>query len=837
MEKTIITCLSIAAAAFVVWAVSAIVLRYFKKKSWLLCIVLALVCGAAIYYPIIENIMFADNIERANFDFIYKTLLSFYRSSRLFLVDGNFPELQTALIEVLDAIEDYTVFEKNTIMQIYQGIAILVYLWSPIATATVLASIFKDLLARFRLRTICAFARERYIFSDLNDKSLALAKDIRNTKNKKRLFKSVIVFHDVYRKNEEVAVELLDEAKNIGALCFKRDITKVRYYKWLPWIKTEFFVIGENESENIKQTLELVKKYKTHSNKKVYVWARSPESSIILDSVQITEDVASCNFVLRRIDDVEIFVWNTLKDANLFDKSKIYIDDNGEKYISILIVGMGEYGMEFLKTATWMYQFDDINLEITAIDLKAGAEKALTYQCPEMMNFNNQKIPGEARYGIKFIENLDIFTPDLINKITKETKVQSETEDPSKAKTSFDEELYERLKRVNTVFVTLGDDDLNIRGAIEMRQLFDFLHYEDLFRVATDRAIYNLAYKFLSRTGNEGKKDVDAKIADEISKLSEDELKNYAKNEIKDQLAKDTKIKEINDAAIEKRFKVEIAKQLKSDYDVLETPKIYAPVYDIVKTENMIGVKNPGKNAKEIPDKRLRCYENTPYNIDFEGSFEKQYNYETVVREELESIALAYHLKWSTLDNYDQVVENFNKYNQYEYYRRSSISQAMHIQLLTADERNNSIADEVTCEVYKDKNKGLTEELENAVKILRKQLKKRARAKNTKKIELAPEFCKAIERLNQMDKCDNRKTITIDGKEKFICTKTQQECKSARRATIEHIRWNAYMRSIGYRAPKDGAKHVKLPRAKMHCDIIEFDRLDKETKAKDGITP
>ncbi len=991
-------CLFIAATTFIIWVFIDVLLKNaFKKSSWFLRVLFALVCGAAIYYPLIENIM-----DKSTLNGFYTLLLSFYRSARLFFVDGDFPAVQTALKAVFaDNYDSSSIFFVKISERVcYQGITILAYLWAPITTATFLASIFQNFMAHVRLRTVGLFMK-RYIFSELNDKSLALAKDIRETENKKlltRMFKRVIVFHDVYRKHEETSTELLDEAKKIGALCFKRDVAKLSNGA-LPWVKTEYFVIGENESENIKQALELVKKYKKHSNKKVYVWARSPESAIIFDSVQITDDASSCNFVLRRIDDVEIFVWNTLKDANLFDESKIYVDKKGNKFISILIVGMGEYGIEFLKTATWMYQFDDITLEITAIDLKDTAEKTLRYQCPEMMNFNGKKIPGESQYDIKFVESVDIFTDDLVNKLMPNKRNNTGKENDSKNKNGYDKELLNRLMRVRQVFVTLGDDDLNIRGAIEMRQLFDMLHYDKLVEAAPDSLvksfkekdvkakyekddnnknktdkqkeeeiknfvneefnrldkigkeeyIYNkvrpqvlkeLAKRKLERTEMD-KDAVDKeleKIAQEDSTLNaiaKEEIKlqafssftlgileeeernkhNYYNLNEKEQKEKNKEIKRAVEARynrllngednqnvkkytlaalfefaktemkksvqrecnydnlmptmkkfvdveianrvnqrfnaltdeekefyalntgievqIEKKIKSLVASQLKKDYDDFCTPEICAPVYDIVKTENMIGPKNENKKGKKtevIQDKRLRCYENTPYNINFEGSFEKQYNYETVVRENLENIALAYHLKWSALDNYDAVVDNFNKYNQYEYYRRSSISQAMHIQLLDGDitrkdaKLNPDIIDAITCDHYKKKNEGLTEELINAVKILRKEIKKSARAKNKKPPTLPPAFNKAIGRLQALDQCGNCNNCT------------NEKCKSQRRATIEHIRWNAYMRSIGYRAPQDDSLEVKLPRAKVHCNIVEYDRLDDKTKAKDGIT-
>jgi hypothetical protein len=51
---------------------------------------------------------------------------------------------------------------------------------------------------------------------------------------------------------------------------------------------------------------------------------------------------------------------------------------------------------------------------------------------------------------------------------------------------------------------------------------------------------------------------------------------------------------------------------------------------------------------------------------------------------------------------------------------------------------------------------------------------------------------------------------------------------------LEHRRWNAYMRSEGYVFSGSTDKASRNDMAKMHQDLVEFDRLDEVTKRKDS---
>ena len=107
--------------------------------------------------------------------------------------------------------------------------------------------------------------------SELNEKSIALANSIRKTDER-----AVIVFADVFEHDDEENYELMNAARDINAICLKRDVTHLNIIKKKGDV--EIFLIGENESENVSQavqlTTELNEKNKKH-NVKIFVFQQS----------------------------------------------------------------------------------------------------------------------------------------------------------------------------------------------------------------------------------------------------------------------------------------------------------------------------------------------------------------------------------------------------------------------------------------------------------------------------------------------------------------------------------------------------------------------------------
>lgn len=103
---------------------------------------------------------------------------------------------------------------------------------APIAGGAIIFEILASIFPKVRLQlSHLAFWKEKYYFSELNDASLALAKSV-CTMKVGSFTKSVIVFTDAYVDDEdEKGSEMLLEAKLLGAICIRDDLSHVKKNK------------------------------------------------------------------------------------------------------------------------------------------------------------------------------------------------------------------------------------------------------------------------------------------------------------------------------------------------------------------------------------------------------------------------------------------------------------------------------------------------------------------------------------------------------------------------------------------------------------------------------
>lgn len=131
----------------------------------------------------------------------------------------------------------------------------------------------------------------------------------------------------------------------------------------------KYFWLVENESENVSQavqlTTELNEKNKKH-NVKIFVFSTKPSAAYTIDSVEyekLLEHAVEHNcddncFKLRRVDEVQHLIWDIIPKMKLYDIAHRSKEDR----LSVLIVGFGQYGIEFFKTLLWYFQFVAIPL-------------------------------------------------------------------------------------------------------------------------------------------------------------------------------------------------------------------------------------------------------------------------------------------------------------------------------------------------------------------------------------------------------------------------------------------------------------------------------------------
>ncbi len=154
---------------------------------------------------------------------------------------------------------------------------------APLLTFSVVLSFFRN-FASYRKYLMHPYAAT-YVFSELNEKSLHLAMDLKRNHSS-----AVIIFTDVFEENNEESYELVERAKEIGAICFKKDMLSINLSFHSRRSLLYFFAIAEErsvrgmyrqmitattpEEENLKQAHRLTHHpfYSKRPNTKLFVF-------------------------------------------------------------------------------------------------------------------------------------------------------------------------------------------------------------------------------------------------------------------------------------------------------------------------------------------------------------------------------------------------------------------------------------------------------------------------------------------------------------------------------------------------------------------------------------
>ncbi len=318
--------------------------------------------------------------------------------------------------------------------QIYGYISFL-FMLAPISTFGFILSLFESIHAG--LIYILQFWCKAYVLSELNDKTVALAKSIR----KKNPF-GLIIFAGMTKEKKET--ELMSEAEKITHVFFKREIKQMGL-KFHAKTEISFFVLGDDEAENLENAMAVIAKHSQLENVELYILSTSEEGGLITDSA------TNEKMRVRRVDVNKQLAYSEITkstDENGRENSITYgaKEKGGKKLISVLVVGMGGYGREIIKAVLWCGQLPGYELEINVVDANPMAESEFKAMYPEIMELNENNKPGEACYKIEFFSGIDVNTYEF-NKILP------------------------RLGNTTLAFISMGNDEKNSEFAVRLRSL------------------------------------------------------------------------------------------------------------------------------------------------------------------------------------------------------------------------------------------------------------------------------------------------------------------------------------------------------------------------------
>lgn len=361
----------------------------------------------------------------------------------------------------------------------------LARLAAPIDTLMGIYIFVTGLLSSPRLR-FTSRGRDTFVFSNLNDMSLALASSItEHYEHERHLDESeqcLIAFTSIPSNQVSPAKgggqnsNLLEKAVSREMLFLAQPIIKVIDYLSETNRRRVFVISGENEMANLQSGLSFVKKLADNSvggtekkqrhlaRSQVYVMSSSVTADIFIDDMAAAaaSKVAPGDLPpvsIRRIDrlrsTIESFLWKyplflveKPSSSRVPERDDLLYTKHKRR---IAIIGAGTIGCEFLKAAVWCSQMDDIDYTIDVISTDGSIKERLRMDCPEILRLNGND--ADSAYHINFV-SVNVERGEYLDY------------------------LHENRDELTYLIIALGDDLTNIKAARRTREILEQGRFE-----------------------------------------------------------------------------------------------------------------------------------------------------------------------------------------------------------------------------------------------------------------------------------------------------------------------------------------------------------------------
>ena len=349
-------------------------------------------------------------------------------SIRMFVVDTGADDILSMLTRDI----------LGSMLLPYKILAVTLYLLAPVFTLGVVLQYFSNTFERLRLRL--KKKHDLYIFSELNARSLEIATDMWSCAKKAgRRLEIVFCCSD---KKDSVNTDQEKSARKLNAVLLPEEIIHVRLNSQRR--RVNYYIISEDDDANVDQTLKMIhdmtggsawytKQRLCQKNVTLHCYATNAEAEILLDA----KDKQDLRVVL--VDEVRDAVYEQLYEYPLYT-NQMQTGGAKQKILTLLILGGGKAGCEFLKAAVWSGRMISCELDIHLVDLEGTQLKdRLEAEYPELL-------PEEGNYQICIHEG-DIFGSTMQREL-------------------------DALGQVDYCVSALGDDETSIRAAVWMRRHF-----------------------------------------------------------------------------------------------------------------------------------------------------------------------------------------------------------------------------------------------------------------------------------------------------------------------------------------------------------------------------
>lgn len=255
-----------------------------------------------------------------------------------------------------------------TLAKIYMGLLGAVHLLLPTVSVLAAYNIFLRFYSSARIAFVNLRRRPLYVFSELNEKSLCLAGDIRAHQKKCDIVFADCVDNDPFHEKQKLRRFILHQ-DNVETIRILRRRQKDVYY----------FCICADEDKNLNTSLYLIedmsgKSEETQMRTHIYLFSGQNDVDIMIDSTN------KCSTDIRIVDPCESAAYKLLDDYPLYMSA-------GEKVISILLLGVSDINEAILRVSSWCGMLEGYTLKINLVGIHAGDRIAgLKFRYPELFD-------------------------------------------------------------------------------------------------------------------------------------------------------------------------------------------------------------------------------------------------------------------------------------------------------------------------------------------------------------------------------------------------------------------------------------------------------------------
>ena len=316
-------------------------------------------------------------------------------------------KLFTVGVDYADFITMIKGFSKETSIaeQALLPVCSMLYVIAPFFTGAFILNYVRKVFDSVYLRLL--FKRNVYVFSQFNKSSLLFAENLKR-KNKK----AVIIFAGSEKNPEYDMFRFVNFP-----------IKKI--YHCIPKSACVHMIFANtNEDEALRQFFDF--KELTHKDTvEVYIYSTKKEAEYIIDEIK----KESGKLKIQLINTEELLVLDTLW------KYPLFMNMGEKKEFNITVFGVGNMGSSFIKDALWCTSLEEYDVKFNLVD-RADAIKNLITKCPYI---------DVADYNFNIVSS-DICSEKLTDIISNSNLAES-----------------------NYIFISLGDDSLNVETAAKLR--------------------------------------------------------------------------------------------------------------------------------------------------------------------------------------------------------------------------------------------------------------------------------------------------------------------------------------------------------------------------------